>query len=360
MLRTTVRTRGGVFAASPVIRRVAAGSAALVALLSVAALVAAATGPLSIPFSHTFSALLEWAGIGTSSATDTEQAVIENLRIPRILLALGAGGALGVAGAVMQGLFRNPLADPGIIGVSAGGALGAVIAIAIGAAAASTLLLPLFAFGGAMGAIAIVFGIAAAGGGRFSMATLLLAGVAVSTFLGAVTSAVILFTGDITAQQEMIFWLAGGLEGATWDIVHIVLPVAIAGAVIAGVYARDLNLLLVGEDEARSLGVRVGVVRWMLLVVASLLTGTAVAFSGTIAFVGLIVPHTLRLFVGPDHRVLLPLSVLGGGLFLLVADTIARIVISPAEVRVGIITALFGAPFFLFLLVKNRSRAGAL
>lgn len=360
MLRTTVRKRDGAFAVSPLIRRLLVGSAILGGLTLIAAIVAASVGPVSIPFSHTLSVFMGWVGIGDSSATRTEQAVIETLRLPRILLALAAGGALGVAGAVMQGLFRNPLADPGIIGVSAGGALGAVIAITIGAAAASTLLLPLFAFTGAAGAMALVFFIAFTGGSRLSIATLLLAGVAVSAFLGALTSAVILFTNDLEAQRQMIFWLAGGLDSARWVEVHIAAPVAVAGIAVTFIFARDLNLLMVGEDEAKSLGVRVGAVRWLLLIVASLLTGTAVAFTGTIAFVGLIVPHTLRLFLGPDHRALLPLSVLGGGLFLLLADTLARTLIAPAELRVGIITAFFGAPFFLFLLIKNKSRADSL
>jgi iron complex transport system permease protein len=360
VLRITVRKREGVFVFSPLIRRLVIGSAILGGMLLIAALIAASVGPLSIPLSHTASVFLGWIGIGDPSATRTEQAVIETLRVPRILLALAAGGALGVAGAVMQGLFRNPLADPGIIGVSAGGALGAVIAIAIGTTSVSTLLLPLFAFTGAGGAMTLVFFIAFAGGSRVSMATLLLAGVAVSAFLGAITSAVILFTDNLEAQRQMIFWLAGGLDTARWEETRIALPVAAAGIAVTVLFARDLNLLLVGEDEAKSLGVRVGMVRWLLLTVASLLTGTAVAFTGTIAFVGLIVPHTLRLFLGPDHRALLPLSVLGGGLFLLIADTLARTLISPAELRVGIITAFFGAPFFLFLLIKNKSRAEAL
>ena len=360
MLRSTVRLRGGSIAASPVVRRVVTGAVVLAVLILAAALIAISTGPVPISFSHAAGALLEWAGIAASAATDTEQAVIESLRIPRTLLALSAGAGLGVAGAIMQGLFRNPLADPGIVGVSAGGALGAVIAIATGVAATSLLLLPLFAFVGAMAALTLVFSIATAGGGRFSMAALLLAGVAVSAFLGAITSAVILFTADLYAQRQMIFWLAGGLDSATWQIVRVALPVLAAGTVFVLAFARDLNLLLVGEEEAKSLGVRVGLTRGLLLVAASLLTGTAVAFSGTIAFVGLVVPHMLRLFLGADHRVLLPLSALGGGLFLLVADTIARNLLSPAEIRVGIITAFFGAPFFLFLLIKNSSRSDSL
>ncbi|MDA1298097.1 MAG: iron chelate uptake ABC transporter family permease subunit [Chloroflexi bacterium] len=360
MLRSSVRKHSGSLAASPVIRRLFSGAAVIGLLLIIASLIALSTGPVAITPTDTLSALFEWAGFGDSSASRTQQAVIENIRIPRLLLALGAGAGLGVAGATMQGLFRNPLADPGIIGVSAGGALGAVIAISTGFATTSALFLPAFAFVGAAGATALVFAVGIMAGGRSSMASLLLAGVAISSFLGAITSAVILLTSDLQAQRQMLFWLAGSLEGARWESVRIVLPITLAGLAVVVAFARDLNLLLIGEDEARSLGVRVGAVRALLLAAGALLTGTAVAFIGTVAFVGLIVPHSIRLVIGPDHRALLPLSALGGGLFLLIADTLARNLAEPIEIRVGIITALFGAPFFLFLLIKNRSRADSL
>ncbi len=354
MLRTTVRKQRGSLAASSVINRLFVGSAVIGTTLLAVSLTALATGPVAIPPADVLSVALEWLGIGDSSASDTQRAVIENIRIPRTLLAIAVGAGLGVAGVTMQGLFRNPLADPGIIGVSAGGALGAVIAIAAGLAATSTLFLPLFAFIGASLATVTVFTVGIAAGGRVSMASLLLAGVAVSSLFGAITSAIIILTSDLEAQREMVFWLAGGLEDARWNSVRIVLPIVLAGTVVLIAFARDLNLLLVGEDEARSLGVRVGFVRGLLMSVAALVTGTAVAFSGTIAFVGLVVPHSIRLLIGPDHRALVPLSALGGGLFLLVADTLARNVASPIEIRVGIITALAGAPFFLFLLIKQR------
>jgi iron complex transport system permease protein len=360
VLRITVRKQSGFFAVSPIIRRLVLGTILIGILLFIVGLVALSTGPVSISFTDTLSILLGHIGIGEPSATSTQQAVIDSIRIPRLLLALGAGAGLGVAGATMQGLFRNPLADPGIIGVSAGGALGAVIAIATGLAAISTVYLPLFAFAGAAGAMVLVFMVAMAGRGRMSMASLLLTGVAVSSLLGAITSAIIILTSRLEAQRQMVFWLAGGLEAARWDSVRLVLPIVIAGFIVILAFARDLNLLLVGDDEAKSLGVRIGVVRSVLITAAALLTGTAVAFSGTIAFVGLVVPHSIRMITGPDHRSLLPLSAFGGGLFLLIADTLARNIAQPVEIRVGIITALFGAPFFLFLLIKNRSRVDAL
>ena len=344
---------------SPVLRRLAAGSALLAIAVAVLAVIAASIGPYSIPPSHTIDVLLDQFGLAESQASNTEQAIIQTIRLPRIALAIIVGAALGVAGAIMQGLFRNPMADPGIIGVSTGGALGAVAAIAVGAQAAFSLALPAMAFAGAGGALALVYAVASAGG-RFSMAALLLAGVAVSAFIAAIISAIVLFTENRDAQREMIFWLAGGLDASRWNEVRLAGPLVLGGVAAAVLLSRDLNLLMVSEEEARALGVRVGFTRNVLLVAASLITGTAVAFSGTIAFVGLVVPHALRLVTGADHRVLVPLSALGGALFLLAADTAARVVIAPAEVRVGIITAFAGAPFFLFLLIRNKSRASLL
>ncbi len=345
---------------APVAARLAGGGALLTASAAALVVTAAAVGPYAIPLSHTAAILLEPTGLRLlPTIGDTERAIVESIRLARIALALTVGAALGVAGAVMQGLFRNPMADPGIIGVSAGGALGAVVAIAAGVATASPLALPAMAFAGAAGALALVFAVAAAGG-RFSMAALLLAGVAVSTFIAAIISAIVLFTADLGAQREMIFWLAGGLDASRWQHVRLAAPPVLAGVAVAVLLARDLNLLMVGEEEARALGVRVGLTRTVLLLAASLVTGTAVAFSGTIAFVGLIVPHALRLVAGADHRVLVPLSALGGAVFLLAADTVARVAVAPAEVRVGIVTALVGAPFFLLLLIRHKARAGLL
>lgn len=339
-----------------VIRRLGGGALLLGAATAVMVVVASAVGPFNIPLSHTVTTLLDLIGIGESTAKPTERAIIESIRLPRIFLAFFVGAALGISGGIMQGLFRNSMADPGIIGVSSGGATGAVIAIASGASTVSTFFLPLFAFIGSAIAMTVVFLIASVAG-RFSMATLLLGGIAVSSFLGAITTATIVLTDDLNVQRQIIFWIAGGVDTARWESVRIAAPIIVLGSLITVFVARDLNLLLVSEDEARALGVRVTLVRNTLLVAASMITGAAVAFSGIIAFVGLIVPHVVRLIVGADHRVLLPLSALGGGLFLLIADTAARIVLSPAELRVGIVTALIGAPFFIYLLVRNRSRA---
>lgn len=344
---------------SPVLVRLGIGLAFLLAITLALAMVAAAVGPYTIPPSHIMDILAEWLGAGESSASDTERAIVGTIRLPRIVLAMTVGAALGVAGAVMQGLFRNPMADPGIIGVSTGGALGAVIAIATGAQAVIALALPAMSFAGATATLVLVYFVASIGG-RFSMAALLLAGVAISAFIAAIISAIILFTSNLQAQREMLFWLAGGLDASTWTDVRIALPIVLFGVATTIVLARDLNLLMVSEEEARSLGVRVGLTRNTLLLATSLITGAAVAFSGTIAFVGLIVPHTLRLIIGADHRALVPLSAVGGGVFLLAADTLSRTVIDPAEIPVGVVTALVGAPFFVLLLARNKARASML
>jgi iron complex transport system permease protein len=341
-----------------IIARLATASAVLGVLLLAAALASLSMGPVSIPVSHVASIILEPINLDFATYTRTEELVIEQLRLPRIIVGALVGMALGVAGATMQGLFRNPMADPGIIGVSAGGALGAVAAIALGISGMFYQALSLFAFLGAMAAAFLVYGIATVGG-RFSMATLLLAGVAVSAFFGAIVSAIMVMVPSNEALREILFWLTGGLDSRSWEHVRLAAPPILGGVAVIVVLARDLNLLMIGDDEAKSMGVRVGLIRPGLLAASSLITGVAVAVSGTIAFVGLVVPHMLRLVVGPDHRVLIPLSAIGGALFMVIADTIARTVVQPAEFRVGIITAFVGAPFFIFLLIRNKRHAEA-
>ena len=338
--------------------RLAACASLLIVLLIAASLVSMTLGPVNIPLKHVAGIVLAPTGLDIAPYTVTEELVVEQLRLPRIIVAALVGMALGVAGATMQGLFRNPMADPGIIGVSAGGAAAAVLSIALGVSGLFFLALPMFAFIGSMGAAFLVYGIALAGG-RFSMPTLLLAGVAVSAFLGAIISAVLVLVPSNVALREILFWLAGGLDSRSWEHVRLSAPMILGGSAVIFLLARDLNLLMLGDDDARSMGIRVGVVRPVLIVAASMVTGVAVAVSGTIAFVGLVVPHMLRLIVGPDHRVLIPLSAIGGALFLVIADTFARTIIQPAELRVGIITSLVGAPFFIFLLIRNKRRAEA-
>ena len=337
------------------IRRLLVGVALLAGVLVVASAVSMTVGPVRIPLTHVAAIVLAPTGLQIASYTRTEYVVVEQLRLPRIAVAALVGMALGVAGAAMQALFRNPMADPGIIGVSAGGATGAVLAIALGLNQLSSLALPFFAFAGAVGAASLVYGIALLGG-RFSMSTLLLAGVAVSAFLSAVISAILVLEPNNETLRSILFWLAGGLDSQTWENVKLSAPLILGGSSLIALLSRDLNLLMLGDDEARAMGVRVNLIRPVLIAAASLVTGAAVAISGTIAFAGLVVPHMLRLVFGPDHRVLIPVSAVGGAVFLVVADTLARTIIQPAEFHVGMVTAFVGAPFFIFLLIRNQRR----
>ena len=332
----------------------------LSALLLLVVVISASQGPVDLPFVDVLAILLADLGLDVGADyTQRGETVVNQIRLPRIITAGLAGMALATAGTTLQGLFRNPMADPGIIGVSSGGALAGVIVIVSGAAAAHVLVTPAAAFGGAVLAAFVVYGIGSIGG-RFTLGILILAGVALSSFLSAVITFILLSTQDVDAVRQVLFWLTGGLDSRLWLHVKIVIGPVLGGLVVVYAFARALNLMLLGEEGAQALGIRVHRVRQILLVVASLVTGVAVAVSGIIGFVGLIVPHTMRLVVGPDHRILLPVSALGGAIFLIVADTIARTIISPAELRVGIITAFVGAPFFIFLLVRNRRRANLL
>lgn len=332
--------------------------AVLVPVLLGAAIASASIGTFEIPVSHAASVFASYLRLELGTHSDTEKLVIEQLRMPRIVVALLAGAALSVSGATMQAIFRNPMADPGIVGVSAGGAAGAVLAIALGLGSQSDIAVPGFAFGGALFAVIAVSVIATAGG-RFNVANLLLAGVAVSAFLGAVVATIVAYVPNNEELRGIIYWLAGSMTGSNWDYVQIIALPILAGIGVVVFRARELNLMLLGDDIARTSGVDAGRLTALLIGVCALMTGMAVAVSGTIAFVGLVVPHVVRLVLGPDHRVLIPVSALGGGLFLLVADTIARLVVEPAELQVGMVTALVGAPVFAILLIRHGRKAAA-
>lgn len=296
--------------------------------------------------------------ISLAGVSEAEVAVVWLVRTPRVLVAALVGASLAVAGAQMQGLFQNPLASPDIVGTSSGGALGAVIALASGLAVRSLFFLPAFSFTGALVALFTIYLIATRHG-RTPIATLLLAGIALNALIGAITSFLITITWvRYEVAQEMLFWLLGGLDSRTWAHVWLMLPCLLAGGATGLVYARDLDLLLTGEEGAASLGVEVERVKRIVLTTAAFLTGSAVAVSGVVGFVGLIVPHAARLLVGPSHRTLLPASAIAGAVFLICADLIARTVHRPEEVRLGIITAACGAPFFLYLLLRNRREVG--
>ncbi len=276
------------------------------------------------------------------------RAVVVELRLPRALAAFAAGGLLALAGALMQALLRNPLADPYVLGVSGGAAVGALLALALGFGA---LLLAPAAFVGALVSTLIVFALANGPGGR-TPTRLLLTGIVVASGWGAVI-AFILSVAPEAGLRGMLFWLMGDLAqaGSPWPA----LAVLAAGGLLALTLARPLNVLLSGELQARALGVAVAPLRLTLFFLAALLTATAVSLAGSIGFVGLVVPHLIRLLAGSDHRVLLPATILAGGSLLLLADTAARTVISPQQLPVGVLTALLGVPLFLWLLHRGRS-----
>jgi iron complex transport system permease protein len=329
---------------------------ALTAALGLLMLGSATLGAARIPVQVSAGVLLDAMGISTpwaAEANETQQQIIRAIRLPRILTATLVGAALGMVGLVMQSIFRNPLADPGIVGVSAGGTLGALLAIASGVAAAGLLVLPGAAFAGALAASVGVF-LFSLRRGRNQVATLLLAGIAVTYLCSAATTAIISLTYNRDTLREMVFWLLGGFDNG-WEHAAMVAPAVVCAAVVFMAHGRALNLLALGEEDAQSLGVAVHRTRLVLLVTASLATGAAVAVSGLIGFVGLVVPHAIRRLIGSsDHRLLVPIVALGGAVFLLAADTVARVVLQPEELRVGVITALVGAPCFLWLLARRE------
>ena len=296
--------------------------------------------------------------VDLSGVTEAEQVIVWLVRTPRVLVAALVGAALAIAGVQMQGLFRNALASPDIIGSSAGGALGAVIALVSGLAMRSLFYLPIFSFAGALIALFLVYSIATRRG-RTPIVTLLLAGVALNALIGAATSFLISMQWvRFEVAQEILFWLMGGLDSRTWDHVWIVLPCVAAGLTIALVYSRDLDVLLLGEEAALAVGADVEKIKRVIITSAALLTGGAVAVSGTIGFVGLVVPHIVRLIIGPKHRILLPAAALTGAAFLILTDIVARTLLRPEEIRLGIVTAVFGAPFFLYLLLRQQKSIG--
>ncbi|MBU0687353.1 MAG: iron ABC transporter permease [Candidatus Margulisbacteria bacterium] len=279
--------------------------------------------------------------------------IIWQIRLPRIILSALVGMMLAISGTILQGVLRNPLADPYILGVSAGGSIGAILAMALGLEfwflGISTV--PIFAFLFAIAAVFIVYMLSNTGG-KTTPQTLILAGVTVSIFASALLSIIIIITGDL---QSIYFWLLGSFSGSDWGAVLAVLPYALIGFGVAYFYSKDLNALLLGEETAYTLGVDVEKVRRFLLIVASILAAATVAVAGLIGFVGLIVPHFVRLIVGPHHKLLIPLSALTGMLIVVIADTIARTIFAPIEIPVGIVMALFGCPFFLYLLRRRRT-----
>ena len=294
---------------------------------------------------------------------ETAAALLFQIRLPRLLLAVLVGASLGTAGACFQGLFRNSLADPYIIGSSSGAALGAVLAISIGGSFGlgffSVLGLPgICAFAGSLAAVFLVFVISRAGGNIPSPGTLILAGTSVSAFCSALLALVLVIKDRNIIQ--VYYWLLGSLSGTTWPRLLSALPFMVLGNIVIFLSVRPLDLLLQGEESAQSLGLNPLKTRFILAIAATLPVAAAVSVSGVIGFVGLIAPHAARFFTGPSHRRLLPASALAGALLCLIADNAARSLIPPVEIPLGVITSLGGAPFFLFLLARMRRRGGLL
>ncbi|MGD0057143.1 MAG: iron chelate uptake ABC transporter family permease subunit [Methanomassiliicoccales archaeon] len=325
-------------------------TAILVLFLFATVVLALCIGPVGISVDEIIRILFG------GNASWSHRTIILNIRLPRVLLGGLVGASLAIAGAAMQGLFRNPMASPYVLGISSGAAFGASLSIVLGFSIVSGLFaVPAMAFIFAFITLVLVYSIAKTNG-RVPVDTLLLAGIAMAAFFTALVS----FMKYVAGEQlsSIVFWMMGGLWDARWDFFVFTLPMVAVGVALILIFSRDLNVLMIGEENAVNLGVNVPLARNVVLVASSLVTAAAVSVSGVIAFVGLIVPHMMRLLVGPDNRILLPASCLVGAMFMIWTDTLARTIIAPEELPVGIITAILGAPFFLYLLKRRKGVTG--
>ncbi len=324
-------------------RNVLALTLIMIAGLLVVGLGALALGGVHLPLGEV------WAGLRGVASEPQASIIVREIRLPRVLLAMLVGAALAVSGTALQALLRNPLADPYVLGISSGAALGAIVALWIGGKIATAS--PLVAFAGALATMAWVY-LLGRRAGRLASYTLVLAGVITASFL----SAVILFVLTLLSTRDVrgiAFWLMGDLSLVTETQLRVLLPVVALGVLALYAFAKDLNVMLLGEEEAAHLGVNVARVQTAVYLLASLLTGVAVSVSGAIGYLGLLVPHLGRMVVGNDHRTLLPTAALGGAIVLVLSDTLARTVVAPAELPVGAVTAVAGAPVFIYLLRRT-------
>lgn len=327
----------------------------LVALLALTSMLSLGMGASGTSLWTALGQLLRGEEIGTRAAL-----ILLDIRLPRLVLGIAVGAALAVSGAVMQGLFRNPLADPGLVGVGAGAGLGAISAIVLGSvlpfAFADVLgyyLVPVAAFLGSWGTTLLLYYLSTQRG-RTSVAVMLLGGIALGALAGAV-SGILIYLADDAQLRDLTFWGLGSLAGATWDKVMIAGALIMLALASTAFLAPALNALALGEGPAAHLGIPVQKMKNICILVVAAATGAAVAVSGGIGFVGIVVPHLLRILIGPDHRYLLPCAALLGAVLLVAADMIARVIIAPAELPIGIVTATLGGPFFLWILLRNRS-----
>ncbi|MFE9400247.1 FecCD family ABC transporter permease [Streptomyces sp. NPDC006530] len=324
----------------------------LALVLAAAAVAGLALGSVRIPAGQVLDIVTGSAGPGPY------RTIVLDVRLPRVVLGAVTGAGLAVIGTVLQALVRNPLADPFLLGVSSGASAGAVavIVLGVGAGVATTVALPAAAFAGALAALVLVYALARRAG-SLTGGRLVLAGVAVSYVLSALTSLILVTSARAEHVQEVLHWTLGGLGGARWDMLALPAAALTLGTLVLITLARPLDLLLVGEEGATVLGLNTGRFRAAVFVLASLLTGVLVAYSGAIGFVGLMVPHAARMAVGAAHRTLLPVAALGGAAFLVLADLAARTVAAPQDIPVGVLTALTGGPFFLWMLRGRGARA---
>lgn len=325
----------------------------LVALVVLVSLVSLGSGASSLPLSRALPALA-----GAEALDQRDAVILYGIRLPRLAMGLTVGAALAVSGALMQGLFRNPLADPGLVGVGAGAGLGAVLAIVLGGLLPAALgawlgsaLLPVAAFAGGW-VVTLLLARLATRGGRTSVATLLLAGIALSALAGAATG-VLVFLADDTQLRDLTFWSMGSLAGASWGKLASAAPLILPVLVLSPLLGRGLNALSLGEPAAQHMGIRVERLKRLTILATAAAAGAAVAISGGIGFVGIVVPHLLRLAAGPDQRPLLAQAALLGGALLVAADIVARSVVAPAELPIGVVTAVLGAPVFLWILLRR-------
>jgi iron complex transport system permease protein len=326
--------------------------------LLAAVLLAAGLGQVRIPPMEVLGSLLHRLGldVGPLPAHPQGDATLWQVRFPRVALAVVVGAALGCAGALMQGVFGNPLAEPAVVGVASGAAVGAFTVIALGLVTFGSWTTAAAAFVGGLLTTALVYALSRSDG-RTEVVTLILTGIAVNAVAGAAIG-LLTFVADDDARTAMAFWNLGSLNRATWSAVAVAAPCVLVGLAVAAVHVRTLDLLALGERTARHLGVHVERARWGLVAAAALLTAAGVAFAGIIAFVGLVVPHLVRLAAGPGHGTVVPGSALGGALVLVLADLLARTAVEYQELPLGVLTAAVGGPFFFWLLRRTRARAG--
>lgn len=340
------------------LRRPAIVLAALTVALLMVAVVAACLGQIPTTPAEVLGSVLHRIGldIGPMPAHPAGDVTLWEVRFPRVALGIVVGAGLGCAGALLQGVFANPLAEPGVVGVSAGAAVGASAVIVIGGAFVASWSVAAAAFVAGLFTTALVY-LLARSEGRTEVVTLVLTGIAINAFAGGLI-ALFVFVAEPAARDQVVFWQLGSLNGATWQAVAIVAPMAILGVAAAQGVAPRLDLLALGEGPARHLGVDVERLRQVAIVIVAVLTAASVAFTGIILFVGLVVPHVMRMLIGPAHRWLIPASALGGAIVLLLADVCARTLVPNADLPLGMLTSLIGGPFFFWLLRRTRASQG--